>query len=184
MNARARACALLALALSACVPLPPPPEPGETADVAAMTAVVARLRSRPPHRGYPLTVAPVTVSFRPDRYPLDLGREFAGAVADLSTGHDRLEPVRPPYLAGVPVRREGVYDPYDLEQYLLIRLSPVGFSADSSRAVVLVVLDCGPGCGSQSSFGLRRAANGGWRVAQVRRVPEPPPPDTTRAPPP
>ena len=71
------------------------------------------------------------------------------------------------------VRRAGEYDPYDIEQYLLIRFSPVGFSADSARAVLLVVYDCGPGCGSRVGVGLRRATNRGWRVAQVRTVPEP-----------
>jgi len=76
------------------------------------------------------------------------------------------------------VRREGVYDPYNLEQYLLIRLSPIGFSADSGRAALVVVFDCGPGCGSHIGLGLRRARNGGWRIAQAVRIPVPPVPDT------
>jgi hypothetical protein len=163
-----------ALTLSACalhhVPAPPP---GQPADVAAMTSVVERTRARPPHRGFPLAVAPATVSYEPDRYPLSLRDEFAAAVADLGTKSGRVEPIRPPYLARVPVRREGVYDPYDLEQYLLIRFSPVGFGADSARAALFVVYDCGPGCGSRFGVGLRRARNGGWRVVQFLRMPEP-----------
>jgi hypothetical protein len=170
-----RALPLLAVGCAACVsPGATAPAPGESADVTVMTAVVERVRARPPHRGFPLAVAPVTLSYEPSRYPLDLRREFASAVADLATKHGRLEPIRPPYLSGVPVRREGVYDPYDLERYLLVRFSPVGFSADSARAAVVVVYDCGPGCGSRAGIGLRRAPNGGWRIAAVRPVPEPP----------
>ena len=170
-----RALPLLALGVVACAgPGTVAPEPGEPADVTVMRAVAERVRARPPHRGYPLTVAPVTLSYDPSRYPVDLRPEFASAVADLDTKHGRLDPIRPPYLSGVPVHREGVYDPYDLGQYLLIRFSPVGFSADSSRAALVVVYDCGPGCGSRAGIGLRRAANGGWRVAEVRPVPEPP----------
>jgi hypothetical protein len=164
-----------ALGLAACVgPGATAPEPGEPADVTVMRTVAERVRARPPHRGFPLAVAPVTVSFEPSRYPLDLRREFASAVADLATKQGRLDPIRPPYLSGVPIRREGVYDPYDLAQYLLIRFSPVGFSADSARAALVVVYDCGPGCGSRAGIGLRRSPNGGWRVAQVRPIPEPP----------
>jgi len=175
MTCRAtRALPLAAVALGACalhrVPAPPP---GQPADVAAMSSVVAHTRARPPHRGFPLAVAPVTLSFEPDRYPLVLRPEFAAAVADLSPKSGLIEPIRPPILAGVLVRREGVYDPYDLEQYLLIRLSPVGFSADSARAALVVVYDCGPGCGSQFGVGLRRATNRGWRVAQFRRLSAP-----------
>jgi hypothetical protein len=170
-----RIAVLAALALSACalhhVPAPPP---GQPADVTVMTAVVEHTRARPPHRGFPLAVAPVTVSYEPDRYRLELPSEFAAAIADLDTKRGHLDPIRPPYLASVAVRREGVYDRYDIEQYLLIRLSPVGFSADSARAALVVVYDCGPGCGSQFGVGLRRAANLGWRVAQFRRLSEPP----------
>lgn len=166
---------LIALTLSACalhhIPAPPP---GQPADVAAMTAVVERTKARPPHRGFPLAVAPVTVSYEPDRYPLALRSEFAAAVADLTAKRERLDPIRPPILGEVLVRREGVYDPYDIAQYLLIRLSPVGFSADSARAALVVVYDCGPGCGSSFGVGLRRAANRGWRVAEFRRLPAPP----------
>jgi hypothetical protein len=173
---------VVALGLAACVgPGATAPDPGEAADVTVMRTVAVRVRAHPPHRGFPLAVAPVTVSFEPSRYPLDLRREFASAVADLSTKQGRLDPIRPPYLSGVPVRREGVYDPYDLAQYLLIRFSPVGFSADSARAALVVVYDCGPGCGSRAGIGLRRARNGGWRVAQVRAIPEPPAGDTTAA---
>jgi hypothetical protein len=171
---RSTPVAVLAVAACALHRVPAPP-PGQPADVAAMTSVVERTRAHPPHRGFPLAVAPVTVSFDPDRYVLDLRPEFAAAVADLKTKRDRLDPIRPPILGEVLVRRAGEYDPYDVAQYLLIRLSPVGFAPDSARAAVLVVYDCGPGCGSQIGFGLRRAANGGWRVAQVRRVAEPPP---------
>jgi hypothetical protein len=171
-----RALPAVALVLSGCalhhVPVPPP---GQSADVVAMTAVVQRTKSRPPHRGFPLAVAPVTVNYDPDRYVLGLRPEFASAVADLLAKRGRLDPIRPPILGDVLVRREGAYDPYDVAQYLLIRLSPVGFSADSARAAILVVYDCGPGCGSQFGVGLRRAANGGWRVAQFRRLRELPP---------
>ncbi len=164
--------------LGACVSAPPAPEPSEPADVTVMAAAAARFRGHPPHRGFPLAVAPVTLSYLSERYPVALRGEFAAALTDLGTKAERLDPIRPPYLAGVPVRREGVYDPYDLQQYLLLRFSPVGFSADSLRAVLVVVFDCGPGCGSQAALGLRRATNRGWRIAEVRRVPEPPPPDT------
>jgi hypothetical protein len=140
-----------------------------------MTSVVERTKSRPPHRGFPLAVAPVTLSYEPDRYPLELRSEFAAAVTDLVSKRGVLEPIRPPILSDVPVRREGEYDPYDVAQYLLIRLSPVGFSADSARAALVVVYDCGPGCGSRFGVGLRRATNRGWRVAQFRRLSEPPP---------
>jgi len=178
---------LLALAPAALTACPFPavraPEPGQPADVAAMEAVVARFRARPPHPGFPLAVAPVTLSFLPDRYPMDLRPEFASALADLTARGGRLAPIRPPYLAGVPVRREGLYDPYDLEQYLLLRLSAVGFSADSTRAALAIVFDCGPGCGSQAAIGLRRASNGGWRLAQVRRMAPPPAPAADAGPP-
>ena len=146
-----------------------------------MTAVVERTKSRPPHRGYPLAVAPVTLSYEPDRYPLGLRPEFAAAVADLDTKSGRLDPIRPPILSDVPVRRVGVYDPYDVAQYLLIRLSPVGFSADSARAALVVVYDCGPGCGSRFGVGLRRATNRGWHIAQFRRLSEPPSDTATSA---
>lgn len=177
---RAAAVAVLAatavLDLSGCalhhVPAPPP---GQPAGVAAMTAVAERVRRRPPERGYPLAVAPLTLNYEADRYPLDLRGEFAAAVADLATKRGRLDPMGPAPLAGIPVRNEGGFDPYDLAQYLLLRFSPVGFSADSTRAALLVVTDCGPGCGSRLGVGLRRVANGGWRVAQVRKLPEPPP---------
>lgn len=170
-----RAFLLPTALLAACIgPGATAPEPGQTADVTVMTAVVQRVRARPPHRGFPLAVAPVTVSYEPERYPFALRREFAAAIADLGAKHGLLEPIRPPYLAGIPVRREGVYDPYDLDPYLLVRFSPVGFSADSSRAALLVVYDCGPGCGSYAGIGLRRAPNGGWRVAEVRPVNGPP----------
>jgi hypothetical protein len=171
-----------ALAVSACIhAAPPAPSPGEPAEVTVQTAIVRRFRAHPPHRGYPLAVAPVTISYLPERYPLALRPEFAAAAADLATKRERLDPIRPPYLAGVPVRREGMYDRYDLRQYLLLRLSPVGFAPDTSRAAAVVVFDCGPGCGSQAGLGLRRASNGGWRVVEVRRVPLPPAPDTTAA---
>ena len=160
------------------------PEPGQSADVVVMEAVVKRARAHPPHRGFPLAVAPVTVSYLPDRYPFDLGPEFAAAADDLGTKGGRLEPIRPPYLSGVPVRREGVYDPYDLQQYLLVRMSPVGFSADSARAALVVVYDCGPGCGSQAAVGLRRASNRGWRIARVHPITPPPPPVATDSGPP
>ena len=174
----------VSLAAAACIHgSPPAPEPSEPADVTVMTAVVQRFRAHPPHRGYPLAVAPVTVSYRSDRYPIALRDEFAEAEADLDAKGERLDPIRPPYLAGVGVRREGGYDPYDLQQYLLLRLSPVGFSPDSSRAALVVVFDCGPGCGSLAGVGLRRATNRGWRVTQVLRAAEPPPPDTTGDPP-
>lgn len=165
--------AVLGLAGCALLHHVPAPLPGQPADLAAMTSVVERTKSRSPHRGFPLAVAPVTVSYEPDRYPLDLRPEFAAAVADLESKSGRIEPIRPPILAGVLVRRVGVYDPYDVAQYLLIRLSPVGFSADSARAVLVVVYDCGPGCGSRFGVGLRRATNRGWRVAQFRRLQEP-----------
>lgn len=172
------------LAAAACIHgSPPAPEPSEPADVTVMTAVVQRFRGHPPHRGFPLAVAPVTLSYLPDRYPVALRDEFAGAAADLAAKSERLDPIRPPYLAGVAVRREGVYDPFDTQQYLLLRLSPVGFSPDSSRVALVVVFDCGPGCGSLAGVGLRRAANRGWRVAQVLRAAEPPPPETTSDPP-
>ena len=91
-----RSAVLAALALSACalhhVPAPPP---GQPADVAAMSSVVARTRARPPHRGFPLAVAPVTVSYEPDRYPLGLRPEFAAAVTDLESKSGRIEPTRP-----------------------------------------------------------------------------------------
>lgn len=164
------ACVLAGCALHH-VPTPPP---GQPADIAAMTSVVERTKSRPPHRGFPLAVAPVTLSYEPDRYPLELRSEFAAAVTDLVSKLGVLEPIRPPILSDVPVRREGEYDPYDVAQYLLIRLSPVGFSADSARAALVVVYDCGPGCGSRFGVGLRRATNRGWRVAQFRRLREPP----------
>lgn len=170
------ACAVLATcALSACALLHhvPAPLPGQPADLAAMTSVVEHTKARPPHRGFPLVVAPVTVSYEPDRYLLGLRPEFAAAVADLESKSGRIEPIRPPILAGVLVRRMGVYDPYDIEQYLLIRLSPVGFSADSARAALVVVYDCGSGCGSRFGVGLRRATNRGWRVAQFRLLQEP-----------
>lgn len=169
----------ISLAVAACIHgAPAAPAPGEPADVSVLTAVVQRYRAHPPHRGFPLAVAPVTVSYQPDRYPIALRAEFAGAVADLDAKRGRVEPIGPPYLAGVPVRRQGVYDPYDIEQYLLLRPSPVGFSADSGRAALVVVFDCGPGCGSQAGVGLRRAPNGGWRIAQVIRIAPPPAPDT------
>lgn len=174
---------LAALLFAACIgPGATAPEPGQPADVAVMAAVVARIHARPPHRGFPLAVAPFTVSFEAERYPVALRHEFAAALADLGGKHGLVAPIRPPYLAGIPVRREGVYDPYDLDQYLLVRFSPVGFSADSSRAAVLVVYDCGPSCGSRAGIGLRRAANGGWRIAQVRPVPEVAASDTTGTP--
>jgi hypothetical protein len=179
-----RALPLAVVALSACFRSSvTAPEPGQPADLTVMTAVVERARARPPHRGFPLAVAPVTVSYEPERYPLALRREFAAAIADLDTKRGLLQPIRPPFLAGVAVRREGLYDPYDLEQYLLLRFSPVGFSADSARAALVVVYDCGPGCGSQAGIGLVRAANGGWRIVEVRRAPEPPAADTATGPP-
>ena len=169
-------CCLALASLPGCalhhVPAPPP---GQPAGVAAMTAVAERVRRRPPERGYPLAVAPLTLNYEADRYPLDLRGEFAAAVADLTAKRDRLDQVGPAPLAGIPVRNAGVFDPYDTAQYLLLRFSPVGFNADSTRAALLVVTDCGPGCGSRLGVGLRRVANGGWRVAQVRTLPEPPP---------
>jgi hypothetical protein len=175
---------LVALAATACIhAAPPAPEPGQTAEATVQTAVVRRFRAHPPHRGFPLAVAPVTLSFMPDRYPLALRPEFAAALADLDAKVGLLQPIGPPYLAGVPVRREGVYDPYDLQQYLLLRLSPVGFSPDSTRAAVVVVFDCGPGCGSLTGVGLRRSANRGWRLAELRPIPPPAAPDTGSAPP-
>jgi hypothetical protein len=175
---RAAAAAVLAAAaileLSGCalhrVPAPPPNQP---AGVSAMTAVAERVRRRPPERGYALAVAPVTLNFEEDRYRLDLRPEFAAAVADLATKRGRLDPVGPAPLAGIPVRNSGVFDPYDVAQYLLLRFSPVGFSADSARAALVLVTDCGPGCGSLLGVGLRRAANRSWRVAQVLRLPTP-----------
>ena len=176
------AAAPVALLLAACIhAAPPAPEPGEPAELTVQTAIVRRFRAHPPHRGFPLAVAPVTISYLPDRYPLFLRQEFAAAVVDLAAKRERLDPIRPPYLAGVPVRREGVYDPYDLRQYLLLRLSPVGFGPDTTRAAAVVVFDCGPGCGSQAGLGLRRASNGGWRVVEVRRIPLLPAPDTAAA---
>jgi hypothetical protein len=169
-------CCLALACLPGCALLhPEPPGPALSAEVGAMTSVVERVRARRPHSRFPLALAPATVNYEPDRYPLALRREFDAAVEDLGRKTGRLDPLGPAYIAGVAVRREGVYDPYDIEQYLLIRLSPVGFSADSTRAALLVVTDCGPGCGSRLGVGLRRVANGGWRVAQVRTLPEPPP---------
>lgn len=160
----------LALALAACLHgAPPAPAPGQPAEVAVLEAVVRRIRAHPPHRGLPLAVAPVTLSWDPIRYPLTLSGRYADAALDLEGKRGRLEPVRPPLLAGVEVRREGVYDPYDLRAYLLLRFSPVGFSADTMHAALVVVFDCGPGCASQEAVGLRRAANRGWRIAEVRR---------------
>ncbi len=179
---RRRAAALLAVSLAAsgCIHLAPPaPSPGEAADVTVLETLVRRFRTHPPHRGYPLAVAPVTISFDPERHPVGLRPEFAAAADDLTATGGRLDPIRPPLLAGVPVRREGVYDPYDMQLYLLLRFSPVGFSADSTRAAVVVVFDCGPGCGSQAALGLRRAANRGWRIAELRPGPLPPAPDST-----
>jgi len=176
MRPIASPCCLALACLSGCALLhPEPPAPALSAEVGAMTSVVERVRARRPHGRFPLALAPATVNYEPDRYPLALRREFDAAVEDLDRKTGRLDPLGSAYIAGVAVRREGVYDPYDLEQYLLIRLSPVGFSPDSTRAALLVVLDCGPGCGSRLGVGLRRAANGGWRVAQVRKLPEPPP---------
>jgi hypothetical protein len=169
----------VALAASACIhAAPPAPEPGEPAELTVQTAIVRRFRAHPPHRGFPLAVAPVTISYLSERYPMVLRPEFAPAAADLATKRERLDPIRSPYLAGVPVRREGIYDPYDLRQYLLLRLSPVGFGPDTTRAAAVVVFDCGPGCGSQAGLGLRRASNGGWRVVEVRPIQVPPAPDT------
>ncbi len=170
---------LSALPLAACIHAAPrAPAPGEAADVTVLTAAAHRYRAHPPHRGFPLAVAPFTLAWQADRYPVALRPEYAAAVADLETKRGRLDPIRPPYLAGVPVRREGVYDPYDLQQYLLLRFSPVGFSPDSTRAALVVAFDCGPGCGSLASLGLRRASNRGWRVAEARRVALPPVPDS------
>jgi hypothetical protein len=172
----------VSLAASACIHgAPPAPQPGDPADVTVMTAVVQVFRTHPPHRGFPLAVAPVTLSYRPDRYALDLRPEFAAAAADLETKRERLDSIGPPYLAGVAVRRVGVYDPYDTQPYLLLRFSPVGFSDDSVRAAVVVVFDCGPGCGSQAALGLRRSSNRGWRIAQVRHSAAPPVADTTES---
>ncbi len=168
-----------ALALSACLhAAPPAPLPGEAPETTVLEALVRRFRAHPPHRGLPLAVAPVTVSWDPARYPLPLSDAFGEAALDLDGKQGRLERIGPPFLAGVEVRREGVYDPYDLSTYLLLRFSPVGFSADTSRAVVVVAFDCGPGCGSQAAAGLRRAGNGGWRIAELRRGAAPAPPDS------
>jgi len=182
---RRSAAALAApLALAACIHgAPPAPEPGEPADVTVLTAVVRHYRGHPPHRGLPLAVAPVTVSYEPDRYPIALRPEFAAAVADLEGRRGRLDPIPPPYLAGVAVRREGAFDPYDLQQYLLLRLSPVGFAPDSTRAAMVVVFDCGPGCGSAAGLGLRRSTNGGWRIAEIGRLAPPPAPEPGADPP-
>jgi hypothetical protein len=166
-------CCLALACLSGCALLHPEPlAPALSAELAAMTRVVERVRARRPHGRFPLALAPATVNYEPDRYPLALRREFDAAVEDLGRKTGRLDRLGPAYIAGVAVRREGVYDPYDIEQYLLIRLSPVGFSPDSTRAALVVVLDCGPGCGSQAGVGLRRARNGRWRVAEYRPIRE------------
>jgi len=171
------ASVLPALGLAACaLHRPSEPVPGQPPHLAAMTSVVERVRRHPPRRGFSLALAPVTVNYEEERYPLRLRPEFGGAVADLVAKRGRLDPIGPSYLAGVPVRRPGEFDPYDTAEYLLVRLSPVGFSPDSTRAALLVVFDCGPGCGSQVGVGLRRASNGGWRIAQYQRLPDPPPP--------
>src|SRR5512137_1249223 len=79
------------LAVPACGPgSPPAPESYDPPEVAVMTAVVHRFRTRPPHRGFPLAVAPVTVSYVPERYPHDLRADFAAAAADLETNRERL----------------------------------------------------------------------------------------------
>jgi len=175
LPARDVALALVLAGLSGCalhhVSAPPP---GQPTHVAAMTAVVERVRRRPPERGYPLAVAPATLSYEEDRYPLDLRSEFTAAVADLASQRGRVDPVGPAPVGGVAVRNAGVFDRYDTAQYLLLRFSPVGFNADSTRAALVLVTDCGPGCGSRLGVGLRRAANRGWRVAQVTRLREPP----------
>jgi len=165
---------LLGLAACALHRVPAPP-PGQPADVAAMTSVVERTRSHPPHRGFSLAVAPVTLNYEADIYRLDLRPEFSAAVADLVTKGGRLDTIPPPFIGGIRVRHLAAFDRYDLAQYLLLRFSPVGFSADSTRAALLVVFDCGPGCGSQAGVGLRRVGNGGWRIAQYRRRPLPAP---------
>jgi len=166
-------CCLALACLSGCALLhPEPPGPALSAEVGAMASVVERVRARRPHGRFPLAVAPATVNFLPDRYPIVLRREFDAAVEDLGRKTDRLDPIGPAYIAGAAVRRAGAFDPYDVAQYLLVRFSPIGFSPDSTQAALVVVLDCGPGCGSQAGVGLRRTRNGRWRVAEYRPIRE------------
>lgn len=173
---RAALVALATLGLGACaLHRVPAPAPGQPAHVTVMTTVVERVRRHPPREGYRLAVAPVTVNFETEHYVLGLRPEFAAAVADLEVRGGRLDPIGPPYIGGIVVRREGSHDPYDVAPYLLLRFSPVGFSPDSSRAALLLVFDCGPSCGERVGVGLRRASNGGWRLTQYRRLPTPPP---------
>jgi len=167
-------CCVVLAGLPGCALLHPgPPGPAPSTEVGAMASVVERVRARRPHGRFPLAVAPATVNYLPDRYPIVLRREFDAAVEDLGRKTDRLDPIGPAYIAGAAVRRAGAFDPYDVAQYLLVRFSPVGFSPDSTRAALVVVLDCGPGCGSQAGVGLRRTRNGSWRVAEYRPIREP-----------
>jgi len=167
-------CCVVLAGLPGCALLHPgPPGPALSAEVGAMASVVERVRARRPHGRFPLAVAPATVNYLPDRYPITLRSEFDAAVEDLGCKTDRLDPIGPAYIAGAAVRRAGAFDPYDVAQYLLVRFSPIGFSPDSTRAVLVVVLDCGPGCGSQAGVGLRRTRNGSWRVAEYRPIREP-----------
>ena len=171
-HAAALCCVALA-GLPGCALLhPEPPGPALSAEVGAMASVVGRVRARRPHGRFPLAVAPATVNYLPDRYPVVLRREFDAAVEDLGRKTDRLDAIGPAYIAGAAVRRAGAFDPYDVAQYLLVRFSPIGFSPDSTRAALVVVLDCGPGCGSQAGVGLRRTRNGRWRVAEYRAIRE------------
>jgi len=168
----ALSCVALA-ALSGCALLrPEPPGPALSAEEGAMAGVVERVRARRPHGRFPLAVAPATVNYLPDRYPVVLRSEFDAAVEDLGRKTGRLDAIGPAYIAGAAVRRVAIFDPYDVAQYLLVRFSPIGFNPDSTRAALVVVLDCGPGCGSQAGVGLRRTRNGRWRVAEYRAIRE------------
>ena len=170
--------AVLLLGLCGCVlrhgSLPVPEAPPHEA---AMAAVLPRVRSHSPReaRRLPLAIAPVTLNYEAERYRFHLRSEFEEASRDLASKGGRIDPIGALSVGGVPVRRTGDYDPYDVTVPLLVRFTPVGFSPDSTRAVLVVVTDCGTGCGSAAGVGLRRRDDGRWRVAEVQPIELPQP---------
>lgn len=140
---------------------------------AVMAAVIRYLRWEAPHGVMPIVVSPTTTAYDPAVFTVPEEQRVAELVAIMARLADSLQPVQADTIAGAPVRHARTFADFEVTQSLVVRFTSVGFSDDSSLAVVGLILDCGPACGSVNLAVLSRRGRWQWGVDRVRLVRNP-----------
>ncbi len=135
-----------------------------------MAEIIREIRREAPHGPWQLSIGPTSLYYPAGLFSVAPGSEFSEATSDLERMHGTVEPLGLDSILDVPVRTDSSLVTFDVTETLLIRFSPIGFNHDTTRAVAVVSLDCGEGCGSLAVTGLRRGGQRAWSVAFYREL--------------